>query len=295
VRRLALLAPLALAACSDPAEYARSAVGEPLVVRGGQFFPGALPGDTGGPDIVTVDSQNNVVTAGQAGKRLAGNARAGAFSVGMRFDDLGSGYWVLPVSVPDPQSPGDLTWEAICDFGRDIPRGPHTLRFAASSEGGAWGGTSDITFAVRPAIPDGRVVVSLTWNTQADLDLRLYAPNGDAISPKSFTTAPVVDGGAEAGASDGVLDRDSNAGCVDGPRQEDVVFAGAPAAGVYSLYVDEFEACGAPSTTFDLVLYVNGVERLRRGGRLLDVDASGGVRADGEPGPVGLYVTPVQF
>lgn len=290
-----LLAAGAAAGCADAGEDAKTGAAEPLLVHGAQFVPGALPSDTGGPRVLTVESQNNALVAGQAGKKLAGNVAGGAMALALRFEDLGTGYWTLPVGVPDPATPGALTWEAVCDFARDLPVGKHELRFAASDRDGAWGPSSDLGLTVRSLVPDGRVVISLTWDSPADLDLHVWAPNGKEITSKTPSSALVTDAGASPGAGDGKLDRDSNASCIDGPRTEDVVFSGGPMPGVWSIYVDEFDACGAPGTTFQVVVYVEGEERLRQGGRLIDLDASGGVRADGRPGPLGAYVTQLLF
>ena len=294
-RAAALLAALLVAACNDASENAASSLGEPMVVHGAQFFGGELPAASGGPALEGVESQNNVIVQGQAGKRFAGDARAGAMSLALELADLGSGYWVLPVGPADPATPGDLTWEAVVDFARDLPVGPHTLHFAAASADGAWGPRSDLSLGVRSIVPKGHVVIALSWSTPADLDLHVWAPDGVDVSPKTPTSALPGDAGVEAGAGDGVIDRDSNAACVDGPREEDLVFAGNPAPGLWSIYVDEFDACAAPTTTWTVVVYVDGAEQLRRTGRLLDADASGGARADGEPGPVGLFVTQLQF
>ena len=68
----------------------------------------------------------------------------------------------------------------------------------------------------------------------------------------------------------GVLDRDSNAACVeDGVREEDVVFADAPAEGTYLVRVDMASACGAPSADFVLTERVDGKVMDTVKGRLL--------------------------
>jgi hypothetical protein len=133
--------------------------------------------------------------------------------------------------------------------------------------------------------------VSLSWDSDADLDLRLVAPNGKELDPKHLTTATAIDGGADSiPPGTGVLDRDSNAGCIiDGIRQEDVIFADRPTPGTYLVRVDMFDACQTPGANFVVEVYVRGALVLSRAGRLLDIDADGG-----GPG-AGLFVAELKF
>ncbi len=108
-----------------------------------------------------------------------------------------------------------------------------------------------------PAPPTGALVVSLNWDTEADLDLHVVIPNvadpddadraldqapigcrrspsAQPLDPTRLATAPY-------------LDFDSNANCViDGLRQENVIFptGGAPPPGDYTVRVDTSSLCG---------------------------------------------------
>ncbi len=292
MRRAALVAALlgALSAsCGDAHVTAPAGYDEPIRVPGGQFIEGALPADGAGPRIETIDSQNGHVVAGQAGKKLGGNVQAGAGSIALQIAGAGLGYWVVPVGPEDPTLRGQLTWQLAFDVGRSAPLGKQALALAAVDLSGAFGPLATVPLLVDPLVPSGHVVVALSWDSPGDVDLHLFTPDGKEVSGKKPTTAA---SGAAAGPHDGVLDRDSNASCVqDGLREEDVVWTDAPAPGRYTVYADLFDACGAPTTDFALTVYVDGAERQRTAGRLIERDASGGVRTDGQSGALGLFVT----
>jgi hypothetical protein len=151
---------------------------------------------------------------------------------------------------------------------------------------GHYGAQTEVPLVVQPLIPPAAVVASLTWDTNADLDLHVITPDGKTIDPKHPASSPKVDGGYPPGT--GILDRDSNAACViDGIRQEDLVWNDYPAAGLYLAKVDMFSACGEPVANFAFRLYVQGEPTEPVVGRLLSIHADNG-------GP-GLAITNFEF
>lgn len=274
--------------CGD-AEDAHSGAAEPFRVANGQFFEGQFPSADGGPAIDGPDSvRSSVVQAGFTGKKIGGLTAESSLSVALALDGLGDGYWVVPVGAPDPQTK-QLTWQAICDFGREIPKGTQTLKLAAADRAGRFGKFVGLRLTMLPFVPEGRVVASLEWGNDADLDLHLIGPSGKELDPKHPNTALLGADGAEASGS-GTLDHDSNAGCVpDGYRSEHVVWASdtsePPEPGTYVVRADLFNACGRPATDFVFRLYRDGKLDIEQAGRLLDSQADGG-----GPGS-GLFVT----
>ena len=120
-RALFLLAGAALS-CGESTDRS---VGfdEPIRVAHGEFFAGPLPGSTPGstnlgssPKITSVTLANPAVLPGQAGKKIDGRASSSATAVALRFADMGTGYWVLPTGALDAQFPGEIGWQATCDF-----------------------------------------------------------------------------------------------------------------------------------------------------------------------------------
>jgi hypothetical protein len=296
---------------------------EPIRVRNGTLEPGDLPGappltdaqiDAGVaetlPHVTTINSLNNVLRPGETGKALGGGVTDDADAVAIRFADLGSGYWVIPAAGPDPSKPGELTWSMSLDVSPDAPKGLHKLLFAGIDKNGHAGTQSELDFCIDSAIPDGLnacdptiappfAVLTLTWDTNADLDLQLLAPNGKLLDPKHPTTAAELDGGGVAANPDvdGVLDHDSNRDCViDGLRREDISWKSHPENGEYLVYVNMFAACGQPAAHFKVTLSLSQktgdryalVPVLAATGELVAQDQNGG-------DDLGLFVTQFHF
>jgi hypothetical protein len=274
-------------------------MGEPLRVENGQFHDGSLPSDVGGPKITLYNSANNLVHQGALSRKLTGNAARGSSAVAVRFADVGSGYWVVPVGVEDPQTDGELTYEVDYDLGRDAPLGDHKLLVAAVDLAGQYGTPSEIPITIAPRIPTGRVVITLEWDAPVDLDLVLVTPWGKTLDGKHPSTVPTQpDSGIDPTTPGvGVLDHDSNAGCsIDGANEESVVFAAPPFPGLYHVYADLFDACGRDAARFTLTVRVQddadaGTSHvaLQKSGEVIAAyDTTGGASP-------GLFVTDVSF
>jgi len=304
------------AACGG--QDAPSGLDEPMRVQSGQFISGELPGSppgtagTSGPDDLRVTSivySNRIVLPGQAGKKLSGRASNRASAVGLRLADLGSGYWVVPIGAPDPQFPGELTWEADTDFALAASAfaGFHALRVVAIDAAGVAGEQNEVNMclasrepdnlnACNPNTPPPDVVVSLFWDAAVDLDLRAVLPGGISVDPKHPLSDPTADGGAQS-PDVAFITRDSLAGCVDdGLRQEDLVWQKRP-TGTVDLYVQLANACGRPSTNFTYVVFeAEGdvpnrhlVEHFRVSGRIVNP------LSDNESNVPPLYVASYSF
>lgn len=283
-----------LSGCDDAGVLVSPVSVEPLEVQGGTFFPGPLPTGTG-PAVQSINAKTTTFFAGATNQGFSGDADMGATAVLLRFADLGSGYWSVPVGIPDvTASNGALTWNASCNFAQDIPVGRHPLVFNAIDANGNAGPAPGInqtdTLTFKSPIPQGAVVVSLTWNSNADLDLHLVAPDGTELDPQHPTTAAMAVPGSPLPAGTAVLDRDSNANCVeDGFREEDAVFADYPASGVYTVRVDMFSACSVPAADYVVTVTVAGEVKGTFRGVLIAEDADGG-----GPGS-GVFVTKLSF
>lgn len=313
---------LSVFACSG--EPNETGLGEPLRLRNAAFKTGALPGEPPAPAAVTpsitsFEAASTVVRPGQTEKSLLGRATPDAVAVALRFVDLGTGYWVLPVDGPDPQNNGELGWQVVADFGSAIPAGVHLLRVVAIDGAGHAGTQRELSVCVTPEIPDNlnacdpkltppAAVFSLSWDTPVDLDLVVITPDGRIVDAKHPRTVappppgPSSGGGADAGTSAatvGVFERDSNGGCVvDGQQRENLVFQGRPPAGSYLVYANLFDACGRAPVHFRFSLHEPEatadpkvqrlVESVTKKGVLLAVDANGGSK-------LGTFVTEITF
>lgn len=306
----ALVLSLVLGACSEAPSEVGS--GEPFRVASAQFVPGELPGSAPSdaadvaPNVTGIDNANAIVQPGQSDKQIGGRATPDSVAVAMRFPDAGSGYWVVQVDAPDPQSDGDRPFAATLDFSRSLGAGFHNLRLAAIDANGHAGTQTSLKLCMASAVPDNghacdptkalpAAVVSLTWDTNVDLDLQVTTPAGLVIDGK-HPTGSLTSGsaGAAPDPSVGQIDRDSNAACaIDGLRREDVIFSTSPANGTYLIGASLFAACGESSVRFEATLWlprptadgdVQLTEVLSRTGELTADDATGGATP-------GLYLT----
>jgi hypothetical protein len=222
----------------------------------------------------------------------------------MRFTDMGTGYWVVPMGNPDPLFPGELSFSAVTDFNPNIPAGKHPLRVVAMDGSGHAGAQSEQIFCIASRLPNvpgatflddvtacyptqnpAEAVFSLTWDADVDLDLHVVTPDGRDVNPKHPLVNP-VDAGVQPPSNDARIDRDSLARCVpDGLRQEDLAFPKRPASGdTFEIHANLFNACGKPSVNFTLTVYEpegtpgqdrHLVQTFTRSGRLTSLDADG--------------------
>ncbi|HYQ03198.1 MAG TPA: hypothetical protein VER96_31205 [Polyangiaceae bacterium] len=275
---------LCLAGCGD-SQSSESGLSEPLRVQGAQFFEGSFPeGHASGPVISQINIRSTDLLQGAPSKSVTGLAGPGSESVAIALQGLGHGYWVLPVGAESLESPGSFSWGASLNLSMDVPLGEQFLQTAAYGPNGEFGPETTQRLTVKSRLPTGKVVASLTWGVDADLDFHLIGPSGKELSPKHPNSSELDDSG-NAVEGNGLLDHDSLAGCVpDGMRTENVVWTDAPEAGTYQVLVHMFSACGKPAASFKFNLYVDGQSVLEKAGRLLDIDADGGAGN-------GLFVT----
>jgi len=299
-----------------------SGASEAFRIREGVFEDDELPiGDGESPTILYAASAGFVVSQGQGSIRYSGLASKDAYSIGIAFEDVSDGYWVVPAGSPDVTQDSNLLFSATADFTDEVPYGLGTLVFVAFDGDGKPGPAyrsslcvlpdyADQNFlACDPTIPPQDTILSLSWDTDVDLDLVVVAPNGKVVSPKAPTTVlpdekGEIDGAAIDDPATGILSRDSNGNCdIDGLRLESLVFAGEPAPGDYDVYADLFGACGNSSVRFELALFeaVEGPKDPESGdptwttartdlaqGIVLSTQADGGAS-------LGAYVTTVTF
>ena len=252
---------------------------EPLRVASAQFISGSLPGT---PPLTAQEVRDGVLATtprvtsfsfsagglrpGSANNALRGRASADAAAVAIGFLDAGSGYWVLPVSGQDPSFPGEFSWSTSFDVGYGIAPGLHELRLAAIGLDGESGTQESLKLCINSPVPDNsnaclptrsppHTVVSLTWDTSVDLDLRVLTPSGKFVDAKHPTSAlPDANGKIDPSApGTALLQRDGGLACsTSGGLREDLVFNQAPAAGRYQVFANLYDSCGANSVRFQL-------------------------------------------
>lgn len=324
---------LALSACSNSND-AKTGVGEPLVIKTksskgiglAQFIPGSLPGTaklldlgTGGSTStntdtsvstslqVTLQYSESKVYQGQGNIAFTGNTSTEVLAVGLALENLGTGYWVVPVGAIDGATLLP-TWDAIADFGVQVPEGFRNLQYVAIDGNGKAGSVRTQKICMANRVPDGyqgcvanpktpATVISLSWDTNVDLDLQVRDASGRLIESKNPATID-LDAGTALPTEAGRIDRDSNGNCsIDNIRYENLVWQNVAPKGRYGIYVNLFDACKQPTVRFNVQVYSavdtdEGTKVLQSwysaDGVLLDFQANGGSN-------IGLFVTEFDF
>ena len=273
---LALPMTLAFPACARThADEGRDAR---MSVDGGQFFREPMPADESGPKVLsaTVAARTR---AGVVEQACAGDLEraATAIAIGLAGD---AGYWIVPASIPLASAPDAPTFEVVFGLAADILPGRYDVVLRAVDASGRFGPPMLRPLDVGPQLrPQGRLVIALSWDNQADLDLHVVLPSGIELFKRNRTEyqRPPPSAGPvppNAPTDGGFLDRDSNAMCVpDGQRAEHAVWTEAPPAGRYVVRVDTFSLCGAPSAHWRVEALLDGRRLAEARGTSTEIDA----------------------
>jgi hypothetical protein len=232
-----------------------------LRVPGAAFVRGPPPaGSSSAPGVASIDLVNSIIHPDTVGYPIAGALEPGATAaaVGLRGD---VGYWIVAAGLPNVATPADPSFAATATFAAGIVPGSYTLVVQAVDGQGHFGApkTQNLTAQVAPSAPNGDLVITLSWDTESDMDLHVVDGSGveifhGAMSDQPPPFAPQPDGG-----SYGHLDWDSNANCViDGKRQESVVWPNAPPPGLYIVRIDAASLCGQPIAHWRVEATFNG-------------------------------------
>ncbi len=299
--RAAVLAGLLLGACTESVDEPLG-LAEPLRVHEASFEAGAPEPSTRGVPVTSVDTASGILVVGQQDRVLSGRVGKDAYALAMRFEGLGTGWWIAQVDDIDPVVAEDRGFHVSYDIGAGVPTGLRRLQLAAVDRNGELGPPFALDVCViddrlpdelnvcDATIPPPAAIISLVWDRNADLDLRVRTPSGKFVGWKRPTTvdpmgAPIPDDAIDE-PTVGRFTRDSNAECVtDGRNSEAVVWPELPGDGPYTAYVDMFEACGAREALYSVAVYRrvtrnDGTFTLKqvdeRSGTLLDLAADGG-------------------
>ncbi|MFM2160947.1 MAG: hypothetical protein RLZZ383_459, partial [Pseudomonadota bacterium] len=182
-----LVIALGLVACeTDPQAFLVGGV-EPVRVLQGTFHAGPLPenAEAATPLVSNASSLGTVVTQGQGSVAYQGLASPDTYAINIAFDGFGTGYWTVPVDGPDVTANNQLTFAFDAAIGREAPYGIQALSIAPVNASGEPGPAYASTLCVLPENASSKLtacdptvspparVLSLTWDTAADLDLRV--------------------------------------------------------------------------------------------------------------------------
>jgi hypothetical protein len=259
---------------------------------GVQFIPGALGTESAAdmPTMLGINISTNIVFPGATGRSLSGSANgSSAVLVGLDGD---SGHWVVPTGMPDTDVAGAFDFQASLSLSPLLPLVPadRSVIFRAVDAQGTVGPPLSLGIKVQALTAAGGepLVVTLQWDAEADLDLKLRVPNAAnpskpidvwtknrvALPPLGNSDPPYTNDDIKGA---GQLDYDSNSNCViDSLRQEDVVFSAAPPSGEYEVRIDAFSMCGQVAARWHAYATANGSERLGEAyGQAGDIDTQG--------------------
>lgn len=269
-RSRAFILPLVLVSAGCDGVGADPGLGALLRVRGGQFCKAPPPAAAAGPEVTAMGTSSSIVRAGR-GTVLSGQVPRGTSAIALWLPD-DAGYWLVMPGLPDLLLPAQLTFEARLEVSPLVASGPVELRACAVDEAGVCGPLRTLSLAITSeAEPTGVLVVGLGWSSEADLDLHVVAPGpveiweGNINSGRPPPPGELAD--PEAWKQGGLLDFDSNKGCVvDGRRREHVVWQQEPLVGHYLVRVDPSSLCGEPAARWWVEVRWRGAVVRRAGG-----------------------------
>jgi hypothetical protein len=253
-----------------------------MQVSGAQFVRGPMPtGSKNGPAVEQLALVNNNIWASlqndPIGGALAPTATAAA--IGLRND---VGYWVVPAGPADVSTPTYPSFGASASFSTGIILGSYTLVAHAIDGSGNFGPpTTQILVAENsPLNPPatGDLVVTLTWDSESNLNLHVFDPTGAEIwwGDQSSMPATVLPVNQPEGGSYGYIDYDSNANClIDGLRREDAIWPNPPPPGKYTVRIDTASLCGQPIANWTVRALLHGKAFAQANGVSLDADTWG--------------------
>ncbi|MDH3270220.1 MAG: hypothetical protein OEN56_02735 [Gemmatimonadota bacterium] len=193
-------------------------------------FVGGSPPVPGAGPTVTTPTNTQVITGGSTQVDLLGS---GAYqTVAIQVEGV-AGYYL--VVLPETKTLAQM----VITLGGLVPRLDFDFLVAVAGTDGVFGPWSR-TSMTAIQVAGGDIQVSVTWDTEADVDLHVIDPAGNEIYFGNRT------------AGGGELDLDANAACsTSAIFQENIGWASGEAqSGAYIVRVEYWDACGAVETNY---------------------------------------------
>jgi len=273
---------LALAGSSQSCSGVQADTGSDayMQIPGAQFVRGPMPqGSSSGPGTLQISLMNNNIWAGLVNDPVSGalDPTATAAALGLQGD---VGYWIVVAGVPSETTPDDPSYSATLQFSEAIAVGSYTLVVRAVDGNGNFGlpKTQTLVAETSPLNPPatGDLVVTLTWDTDANLALHVVDPAGVDIYWGNPSSEPPFPFDQNDSGSYGYIDYDSNANCViDGLRREDAIWPDPPPGGQYTVRVDTPSLCGQAIAYWTVRVLLYGRAIGEASGVALDADTMG--------------------
>lgn len=205
----------------------------------GAFQSGSLPSVGTGP-TPTATGPASVLNGGTSIVTVSGSAAFDAIAIGV---EGATGYFLLQFAAALTSA------DVVIELGNAIPSTNFQCVYQIRANG-QFGPRTSAPIEVVPA-GTGALQVSLSWNSDSDVDLYLVEPGGFTI----YYGQPMSPNGGE-------LDVDGNAGCNGSGTNENITYASNPPSGEYTARVNLWDECSGAATTWVLRRNVNGVTQL---------------------------------
>jgi len=249
-------------------------------LAGARFVRGPMPeGSASGPAVTQIALINDNIWAGLADDPISGalGPTATAAAIGLQGD---VGYWIVAAGVPNVATPDSPSFSATAAFAPGIVLGDYALVVRGVDGAGSFGlpATQVLVAEPSPTNPPamGDLVVTLTWDTESNLDLYVVDPGGAEIYWNNQSSQPPFSFDQTDGGSYGHIDYDSNANCViDGLRREDAIWPNPPPPGQYRVRVDAPSLCGQPIANWTVRVVLRGQSIAEASGVALNADTMG--------------------
>jgi len=234
-----------------------------LRIEGAQFEPGEMPKEGRGPEVRSFRVPHNELLIGTRRERMTGTLAPEADAVAIARDG-DAGYWIVTAGLPRVEEPELPTFSVILELSRETPAEPFTVILSAVDRGGRFGPRERLELTATDAFVEGELVVTLRWDTDADLDLHLTDPSNIEIWSRNINSYnPPLPGEPPADPTvwktGGILDFDSNSQCViDGRCEENIYWKNTPPSGDYSAKVATASLCGQPWAHWTVEVQLRG-------------------------------------
>lgn len=230
---------------------------------------GSMPsGDPNSPVYIDPFSGNTTFVRGGTNTFVGQIQGGAALGLVVGFEEL-SGYFQV--------MSGSTDFSFFVTIGQDISRSSLTmvvipiLPQGEGSQGGL-GRPLRVPCTVLQDVGGGDLQVSLSWNTDTDVDLHLVEPSGEEIYYSH-----------KISAAGGELDLDSNAGCnMDHVDNENITYQNVtPPSGHYIARVDYWSDCDVTTDiSYTLTINLRGTPQVHQG-TLTSAQVTGGGAGDG--------------
>jgi hypothetical protein len=248
-----------------------------------------MPQPNGGPQILSAHVPHNRLEIGSINEHVSGSVDSTASAVAISRD-RDKGYWIVTTDVPTVDEPNVPSFRGQLELARAFPTGPFQLQLSAVNRAGQFGPLKTLDLEASAVASDATLVVTLSWENTADLDLHVIDQGGAPVWANNINSyePPPLGSSADAGAwqSGGILDVDSNANCsADGRDQEHVAWRQTPPSGKYTVRVATSSLCGHAAAHWSVTVTLEGTQLAAASGVSVATDtrarsgALSGVRA----------------